>query len=52
MKNETINIPKSNFESRHPVIHALCEAVGAVFMFFLIFAFCWICCAASGYHWE
>jgi hypothetical protein len=52
MQDDILNPPRPSFESRHPVAHALCEAAGAVCLSFLLFAFCWLCCAASGYHWE
>lgn len=31
---------------------AVCEAAGCVVFVALMAAFCWLCCAVSGYHWE
>ena len=28
------------------------EVLGSVVLIGLLFGFCWLCCAASGYHWE
>ena len=28
------------------------EILGSVVFIGLLFGFCWLCCAASGYHWE
>ena len=28
------------------------EILGSVVFVGLLFGFCWLCCAASGYHWE
>lgn len=28
------------------------EAIGYIVVFATVFAFCWLCCAGSGYHWE
>ena len=33
-------------------IRAIAEVVGAILFFALLGVFCWLCCAASGYHWE
>ena len=31
---------------------AVGEILGSVVFIGLLFGFCWLCCAASGYHWE
>lgn len=36
---------------RRRVMHAL-DVAGGILLFALLVAFCWLCCAASGYHWE
>lgn len=36
---------------RRRVLHAL-DVAGGILLFALLVAFCWLCCAASGYHWE
>lgn len=28
------------------------EILGSAVFIGLLFGFCWLCCAASGYHWE
>ena len=28
------------------------DFMGGVLFFALIYAFCWLCCYGSGYHWE
>lgn len=28
------------------------EILGSAVFIGLVFGFCWLCCAASGYHWE
>ena len=28
------------------------DVAGGILLFALLVAFCWLCCAASGYHWE
>lgn len=28
------------------------EILGSAAFIGLMWAFCWLCCAASGYHWE
>lgn len=31
---------------------AIGEILGSVVLIGLLFGLCWLCCAASGYHWE
>lgn len=31
---------------------AVGEILGSAVFIGLLFGFCWLCCAASGYHWE
>lgn len=31
---------------------AIAEVAGGLVFLALLAAFCWLCCAASGYHWE
>ena len=31
---------------------AVGEIFGSAVFIGLLFGFCWLCCAASGYHWE
>lgn len=31
---------------------AVGEVVAGVVTLALVFGFCWLCCAVSGYHWE
>lgn len=31
---------------------AAVEILGSAVFIGLLFGFCWLCCAASGYHWE
>lgn len=28
------------------------EVASLILLLGIIWAFCWLCCAASGYHWE
>lgn len=28
------------------------DIIETVAFFIMIFIFCWLCCACSGYHWE
>lgn len=31
---------------------AVSEILGSAVFIGLLFGFCWLCCASSGYHWE
>jgi len=39
--------------ARHkPFCKACLDGLAALAFFAAVFAFCWLCCACSGYHWE
>lgn len=31
---------------------AVCDTIGGLVLIALMWGLCWLCCAASGYHWE
>lgn len=43
---------REHYLRNREVYAAVGEAAGAIAFFGLLFAFCWLCCACSGYHWE
>ena len=39
-------------QARREVLEAVKDIAGAIAFFALLVAIVWLCCAASGYHWE
>lgn len=47
-----MNAIKRHYLRNRELYSAVGECLGAVLFFVFMFAFCWLCCACSGYHWE
>ena len=50
MRRHAREVPKK--AKMEKIKSAAGEILGSVVFIGLLFGLCWLCCAASGYHWE